>query len=136
MVLQKTAGLITAIFINSGSNGILVNGSYNTIRNCKIEGAFQKGVNGNGYGISCTGKYILMTGNTVKKVRHWAIQQGAEYCVVYNNHSETDINFHQKDKGKNLVEKNKIHIPFYHPWNCFQAGASFHGDPGENNMFF
>ena len=100
-------------------------GTHITIRNTRIQGAFQKGGQGNGYGINCYGDHVLMVECTVKKVRHWAIQQGAKYCVVYNCHSEVDMNFHQGDKGLNLIENCKIHIPFHHSWDCYQTGASY-----------
>lgn len=123
---------------NAASNLIRISNpsKHITIRNSLVQGSFQKGVNGNGYGINCSGTYVLMTKNIVKNVRHWAIQQGAEYNVVYDNVSETDMNFHQGDLGKNLIENNIIHIPHWHLWVVFQTGASYHKDPGLENMFF
>lgn len=124
--------------LDSGSNGIVARPGtrHLTLRDNLIDGAFQKGPNGNGYGLNVSGKYILMTGNTVRRVRHWAIQVGAQYTVSYANRSETDVNFHQRDAGSNLVENNAIHVPHWHLWTCFQRGASFHDDPGPDNMFF
>ncbi len=125
-------------FINAGSNGlkIMPNTSHITIRNCEIKGSFNKGEEGNGYGIDCRGDYVLMVGNYMERVRHWAVQLGAEYCVIYNCVSKVDINFHQKDNGNNLVENSVIEISKAHLWKCFQAGADFHADPGENNFFY
>ena len=126
-------------FIDSASAGITFGGkkgSHITIRNCTVDGAFQKGSNGHGYGINCSASYVLMTGNTVKRTRHWAIQQGAQYCVVYKNRSEVDMNFHQGDRGSNLIEDNVLHLPHWQLWKIFQTGASFHGDPGTSNMFY
>ena len=126
-------------FIDSASAGITFGGrkgSHITIRNCTVDGAFQKGSNGHGYGINCSASYVLMTGNTVKRTRHWAIQQGAQYCVVYKNRSEVDMNFHQGDRGSNLIEDNELHLPHWQLWKIFQTGANFHGDPGTSNMFF
>ena len=136
MKKSKNCWMDNCKLLNCGSNPVFIrSGSHITIRNCHIEGAFQKGENGNGY-VNCYGKYVLITKNTIKKVRHFALQLGAKYCVVYDNDIEVDVNFHQKDGGQNLIENNRIHIPHFHPWTCFQAGASFHGDPGERNIFY
>ncbi len=125
-------------FRDSGSAHLIISNlsKHITIRNTLVSGAFQKGNNGHGYGINCSGTYVLMVKNTVKNVRHWAIQQGAIYNVVYDCHSETDMNFHQGDLGLNLIEKSKIHKPYWHVWSPFQTGASYHGDPGRGNMFY
>ncbi len=135
---NKNCWLDNCNFRDSGTSPIDIGKSseHITVRNCLIAGAFQKGGGGSGY-FNCSGRYVLMVKNTVSGIRHWAIQLGAEYCVAYNNISKVDINFHQADKGKNLVENNKVHIPFWHNWNCFQAGSpSLHKDPGKGNMFF
>ena len=126
-------------FLNSGSFGIRFRGakqSHVTIRDVKVRGALQAGSNGHGYGINCSAKYTLMVGCDVSHVRHWAIQQGAEYCVVVNSKSGTDMNFHQKDLGKNLIEKCDLILPDWHLWRIFQTGATFHGDPGKDNYFY
>ncbi len=125
-------------FRDSGSAHLIVSNpsKHITIRNTLVRGAFQKGNNGHGYGINCSGSYVLMVKNTVKNVRHWAIQQGAIYNVVYDCHSETDMNFHQGDRGLNLIEKNKLHRPYWHLWKVIGTGASYHGDPGQGNMFY
>lgn len=124
-------------FRNSASNGIRVNGGqHNTIRRTTVIGAFQKGSNGHGYGINCAGRYVLMTGCRVERVRHWAIQLGSKYCVMVDNFTGTDVNFHNRDDGDNLVERNEIKLPRFHLWKVFQGGANFHGDPGKNNMFY
>ncbi len=124
-------------FINSGSDGLVIaSGNNITIRNTTVRGAFQKGSNGHGYGINCSADYVLFVGNRVENVRHWAIQLGAKYCVVFNNYSGTDMNFHQGDDGLNLIERNEIKLPRFHLWDIFQTGADFHADPGSANMFY
>ncbi len=125
-------------FRDSGSAHLIISNpsKHITIRNTLVRGAFQKGNNGHGYGINCSGTYVLMVKNTVKNVRHWAIQQGAIYNVVYDCHSETDMNFHQGDLGLNLIEKSKLHRPYWHLWDVIGTGASYHGDPGQGNMFY
>ena len=124
-------------FRNSGSNGIRISGGrHHTIRRTNVTGAFQKGSNGHGYGINCSARWVLMTLNRVERVRHWAIQQGAQYCVVWDNFSGTDMNFHQGDGGSNLIENTEIKLPRFHLWKIFQTGATFHDDPGSNNMFY
>ncbi len=125
-------------FRDSGSAHLIISNpsKHITIRNTLVQGAFQKGNNGHGYGINSSGTYVLMVKTTVKNVRHWAIQQGAIYNVVYDCHSETDMNFHQGDLGLNLIEKSKLHRPYWHLWKVIGTGASYHGDPGQGNMFY
>lgn len=122
--------------LNAGSNGVIVgaDAAHITLRGSTIRGAFQKGPDGNGYGINVSGRSVLATGNTVSHVRHWAIQCGARHCVVVANHIQTDVNFHQRDAGHNLVEGNTQKVPAWHLWRPFQRGAACHGDPGPCNL--
>ena len=123
-------------FEDAGANMALIDGntSHITIRDTYMSGSFQRGP-GNGY-LMISGSYILMVRDTVKQLRHWAIQQGTKYSVIFKCYSESDMNFHQKDKGYNLIEDTKIIIPGNHMWPPFAAGASFHGDPGPENLFY
>lgn len=125
--------------INSGSNAISSWRAQNiTIRDCEIDGAFNKGSGGNGYvGISAS-KYFLMYNNTVKNIRHVAIQKvDCTYNVLYKNNFTVDVNFHDGDAGNNLVEGNTITLAQSHWWNCFQGGdPAQHLGPGPGNIIW
>jgi hypothetical protein len=101
--------------LNSGNsafstwNSGAVVGHY-TIRNCNIDGAWNKGGGGRGY-FNIQSGYCLVYNNTIKNLRHFAFQnQGAKYNVVYGNNINIDVNFHNDDGGNNLIEKNTITI--------------------------
>lgn len=125
--------------INAGTDPIFISQSKNiSVKNCVIEGSYNKGGKGNGYfNIDDSSSYILVKNNDIRKIRHLAIQNGAHHNVVYQNYLEVDINFHNGDAGYNLIEKNTIRIPEWHGWHPFSAGsASLHAPPGAFNILF
>ncbi len=132
------------MLLNSGTDPVITSGNdmHLTFRNNFVDRAHNKGAGGNGY-FTMRGQYTLICGNTIKRLRHFAIEVGAKYCVVVNNKFEVDVNFHQRDKGHNLVEGNSIRIPEWHRhaathsgWAVFAAGGSIHGATGPGNRMF
>ncbi|WP_076418155.1 hypothetical protein [Colwellia sp. UCD-KL20] len=131
--------------LESGTDPILTEKTttHLTFRNNFVDRAYNKGGRGNAY-FDMRGQYLLVTGNTIKRIRHLAIEMGAKYVVVYNNNLEVDVNFHQGDLGHNLVENNVIRIPEWHRhnashngWAVFAAGnASIHSPAGNANMLY
>ena len=123
--------------LNSGTDPIWVAGNHNTLRNNLVDRAYNKGSGGNGY-YDLRGDYNLIQGETVKRIRHFAIQQGAEYNVVVDSNFEVDVNFHNGDGGNNLVEGNTINLPSWHGWDIFATGGAQYGHdtPGANNILF
>ncbi|MEL6919332.1 MAG: glycosyl hydrolase family 28-related protein, partial [Bacteroidota bacterium] len=121
--------------LKSGDDPITIKGDHNTVRNSYIDRAYNKGGGGRAY-FHITGDYNLIVNNTVKRLRHFAIERGAEYNVVYQNNIEVDINFHNGDDGNNLIERNIINIPTWHSWDAIVTGdPKFrHSPPGENNI--
>ncbi len=98
---------------NSGRHPIVLGASanHNTVRNCYIKGAFNKGGGANGY-FFIMGKDNLITQCGATQIRHISIQgTSAEFNVVYDNNFEQEVSFHAKDKGNNLIEKNTITLP-------------------------
>ncbi|MEP3389231.1 MAG: T9SS type A sorting domain-containing protein, partial [Reichenbachiella sp.] len=137
---SKNCWLDNVNIINSGNGAITTWQCSNiTIRDCYIERSWNKGAGGHGY-VQLSGSYILFFNNTVKKMRHLAIQrEGAHHNVVYRNNLEQDVNFHNADAGDNLVEKNVVRLPAgldsqYHammgPW------STQHSAPGPNNVVY
>lgn len=121
--------------LDSGTDPILVAGNNNTLSNNLIDGAYNKGEAGNGY-YDVRGDYNLIQGETVRNIRHFAVQQGAAYNVIVDSTFEVDLNFHNGDDGNNLVESNTINIPSWHVWDIFDTGAARfgHDTPGQNNI--
>ncbi len=135
---SRNCWLNAVTIINSGNHALTIwKGKHHTIRDCYIERAWNKGGGGRGY-VQFSGSYCLMYNTTIKKMRHIAIQrEGCEYNVFYKNKVEQDFNFHNADKGNNLVEQNTITLPrgldsgwhgIMGPW------ASFH-DVSERDNF-
>lgn len=123
--------------LNSGTDPIFVAGNHNTLRYNYIDRCYNKGAKGNGY-YDVRGKYNLIYKETVRRIRHFAIQQKAQYNVVLNCDIQVDVNFHNKDNGYNLVERNNINIPKWHGWNVFSTGGEKYGHqpPGKGNVLF
>ena len=122
--------------LESGSHAIRLRGNNCTVSRSYIDRSYNKGPGGRGY-FDITGNYNLVVGNTVKRIRHLAIQLGARYNVVYNNLLWVDVNFHDDDAGENLIEKNTITTPSWHGWDIIATGAAdYHRPPGVNNIIF
>ena len=123
--------------LKSGTDPIVVEGNHNTLTNNFVDQSYNKGVNGAGY-YTISGDYNLVKGETVKRIRHFAVQGGAAYNVVVDSNIEVDVNFHNGDDGNNLIQSNTIEIPSWHTWDAFETGgAEFgHDTPGGNNILF
>jgi hypothetical protein len=82
-------------------------------------------------------KYVLSCYEKVRRIRHYAIHIHSKYCVAIHNDFEVDVNFHDGDDGYNLVEDNKIIIPLWHSWHCFQLGdPSQHKPAGKWDVLY
>jgi len=108
-----------------------------TLRSNFVDACFNKGGRGNGY-YDIRGDYNLIVDERVRRIRHFAIQNGAKYNVVINCDIEVDVNFHNGDDGFNLIEQNKIKSEQWRSWGAFASGgARFgHDEPGDNNIIF
>jgi len=123
--------------LDSGTDPILVlESEHISITKTRVDGAYNKGGRGNGYfNIEQNSRYVLLAEDTVRAIRHLAIQSGAKYNVLISNYLEVDVNFHNGDGGHNLVEGNIIRIPEWHSWHCFSRGVpKHHRPPGPGNL--
>ncbi|MCL3779611.1 T9SS type A sorting domain-containing protein [Prolixibacteraceae bacterium JC049] len=137
---SKNCWLDKVSIINSGSRAFDIwRGSHHTFRDCHIERVWNKGAGGHGY-IQFSGDHCLMYNCVVKKMRHIAIQrEGCEYNVFYKNIVEQDFNFHNKDKGRNLVEQNTCLLPkgLGSGWHPVMGPWSYiHDDPGPRSAIY
>jgi hypothetical protein len=121
--------------LKSGTDPIMVAGKHNSFVRNFIDQAYNKGGGGNGY-YDIRGELNLFYQDTVKRLRHFAIQQGASWNVVTQCWIENDVNFHNKDNGYNLLEHNRIIVPYWMSWDLFGTGGAQYGHkpPGDNNM--
>jgi len=108
-----------------------------TCRDNYVDRSYNKNDGGMGYYNIIDSKYILITNEHIRRIRHFAIHKGSSYVVVINNYLEVDINFHDGDKGHCLVQGNTIRIPTWHSWSAIQRGDSRqHLPPGPGNFLF
>ncbi len=122
--------------LESGNHAVRLRGNNCTVSRSYIDRSYNKGPGGRGY-FDITGDYNLVVENTIKRLRHFTIQLGARYNVVYKNTLWIDINFHNDDDGQNLIEQNTITTPSWHGWDIVDTGApEFHRPPGPNNIIF
>lgn len=136
--LTKNSWMQDTVLLESGTDPIWTgsNTRHLTFRYNDIYRCYNKGGEGNCY-YDIRGRYILVTKERVRKIRHVSIQKEAKYNVVYKNNFEVDVNFHNGDLGYNLVEQNSIKLPFVHKWhNLATGGAGTHQPPGPNNLSY
>ncbi len=122
----------------AGSDPIrITNSQHITCTGNFIDRSYNKCDGGMGYYNIINSRYVLVYNEFIKRIRHFAIQNGSMYNVVFNNYLEVDINFHDGDGGYNLIEQNTIRIPQWHSWHCFQRGDSQqHQSPGKFNLLY
>ncbi len=133
----KNSWIDNCNFLESGTDPLFLSGKFITCRNNLVDRSYNKGPGGNGY-YDVRTEYSLFVNETVKRIRHFSIQQGAKYNVVLNSNFEVDINYHNKDKGNNLVEKNTIKIKRWRGWGAFGTGGAQYGHtaPGPRNIIY
>jgi hypothetical protein len=100
-----------------------------------IDRCYNKNDGGMGYYNISNSRYVLVANDTVKRIRHFAIQNFSKYNVVINNYFEVDINFHDGDAGYNLIQGNTVRIPHWYSWGPVSRGVpDQHLPPGKANF--
>lgn len=123
--------------VESGSTTInLWHSSHITCRDNVVDRAHNK-FGGQGYYALTGSDHCLLYNEHIRRIRHLSLQVGARHNVVYDCMIEVDVNFHNADSGSNLIENNRIAIPYWHWWKPFQRGApNQHNPPGPGNILF
>lgn len=110
-----------------------------TMRDNFVDRAYVKkgGMHGGYYGVWGT-SYSLFHNEKVRRIRHFAMMlPGCKYNVVYQCDFEVDVNYHDADDGRNLVEKSRVATPVWHSWDAICGGApGKHRPPGPRNFLF
>jgi hypothetical protein len=102
-----------------------------------VDRAFNKAAGGAGYYNIMESSDCLIYKETVRRIRHLSIHYGSSYNVIFDCDLQADVNFHNGDKGHNLIENNRIFIPNWHSWRCFGTGSpTLHKPPGSFNVLF
>ncbi|SIS86339.1 Por secretion system C-terminal sorting domain-containing protein [Zobellia uliginosa] len=101
--------------INCAKDPVRVPSNHITLRDLRVDGAHKKAGGAQGY-FFIQGAYNLVTGCKVTRLRHISLQGGnVEYNVVYDNDFRQEVSFHSGDKGNNLIENNRITLPYDMP---------------------
>ena len=128
--------------LDAGSSPLVfVRSEHCTARWCEIVGARNKH-GGMAYVNLSRSTSCLLTGLWVRDIRHVGIQNEepayrSDYNVIYDCDLEVDVNFHNGDSGRNLIQDNRIAIPSWHWWGPFAVGVDGrHLPPGERNILY
>ncbi len=101
--------------LNCARDPLRCNGSHNTLRDLYVKGAHKKSGGAQGY-FFIQNRDNLVTGCYVTHLRHISLQGGnVEYNVVYDNDFDQEVSFHTGDNGNNLIENNRITLPYDMP---------------------
>jgi glycosyltransferase Alg8 len=103
--------------LNAGRHPISIEQSHGFIlRDCLLDGAWNKGDGGSGYLRIARSYHGLVEGCTVRNIRHIALQWSSAYNRIRDSASEVDINFHGGFDHHNQVERVRFAVPPAHPW--------------------
>ncbi|PKB44148.1 putative secreted protein (Por secretion system target) [Cellulophaga sp. RHA19] len=121
--------------LNSARDPVRVPANHITLRDLNVDGAHKKAGGAQGY-FFIQGAYNLITGCKVTHLRHISLQGGnVEYNVVYDNDFRQEVSFHSGDKGNNLIENNKITLPFDMPNSKADTPNAVYNNSNEPNYY-
>lgn len=86
------------------------------LRNCLLDGAWNKGEGGNGYLRIARSHHGVVEGCTVRNIRHIALQWSASHNQLRNIDTAVDVNFHGGFAHHNRVDDVRFALPPQHPW--------------------
>jgi glycosyltransferase Alg8 len=86
------------------------------LRDCVLDGAWNKGEGGNGYLRIARSYHGSVEGCHVRGIRHIALQWSAAYNRIRDVDTEVDVNFHGGYAHHNRVDDVRFALPPAHPW--------------------
>ena len=137
----------------TGSHPIVTEFASNiTVRDNYIDGSWNKGKGGHGYLRFSKIDNSLLENNTVRNVRHLAIQWSSSGNIVRNNDLSCDINLHGGWERNNWIVGNTSNLVYMHRswanghpeestwypiwWAAGTHASSWSSSSGYNNSFF
>lgn len=137
----------------AGSHPIVTEFASNlTISNNIIDGSWNKGKGGHGYIRLSKLNDSIVENNTIKNVRHLAIQWASSGNIVRGNDLNCDINLHGGWERNNYIINNVSHIPYEHRsweggkpenstwypifWSSAPQASKWAGPSGYNNVLY
>jgi glycosyltransferase Alg8 len=103
--------------LSAGRHPISIEQSHGfTVRDCVLDGAWNKGDGGSGYLRIARSYRGTVEGGTVRNIRHIALQWSSAFNRIRNVASEVDVNFHGGYAHHNEVDGMRFAIPAAHHW--------------------
>jgi glycosyltransferase Alg8 len=109
----------------AGRHPVSIENSYGfALRDCRLEGAWNKGDEGSGYLRIARSYRGVVTGCEVRDIRHIALQWSSAFNRLENVATEVDVNFHGGYSHHNVATGIRSSVPLQHKW-----GQSFRTPP-------
>lgn len=123
----------------AGRNPVSIENSYGfALRDCRLDGAWNKGDQGNGYLRIARSYRGVVSGCEVRNIRHIAVQWSSAFNRLENLYTEVDINFHGGYSHHNSAVAIRSAVPQQHPWPAVfrtPANAGWAPPDGPANEF-
>ncbi|MDB5946800.1 MAG: hypothetical protein JWQ33_1826, partial [Ramlibacter sp.] len=123
----------------AGRHPVSIENSYGfALRDCRLDGAWNKGDEGSGYLRIARSYRGVVSGCDVRNIRHIALQWSSAFNRLENISSEVDVNFHGGYSHDNAVTGMRSAVPPQHHWGAVfrtPANAGWAPPDGPNNEF-
>ena len=117
--LNWTQGLVidNVAVMPAGRHPVSIENSYGyALRDCKLDGAWNKGDEGSGYLRIARSYRGVVSGCEVRNIRHIALQWSSAFNRLDNIATEVDVNFHGGYSHHNVATAMKSSVPVQHKW--------------------
>jgi len=121
----------------TGSHPIVSENAKNLqIQDSRFVGSWNKGKGGNGY-LRCSRMWdSLIARNTLRELRHLSVQWSSSGNVIAANDLDCDINLHGGWERHNLIERNRVAVPWNHSSGNFTVSGGSEGGGVETGTWF
>ena len=123
------------------------------VQNTYLDGSWNKGKGGNGYFRLSKAWNSLIQNNTMRNLRHLAVQWSASNNIIQNNNINADLNLHGGWERYNLFQNNTVRVPYEHRdcnpncspgsetwypiwWAAGDHAGGWSGASGPQNVFY
>ena len=101
----------------AGRHPVSIENSYGfVLRDCRLDGAWNKGDEGNGYLRIARSYRGLVSGCDVRNIRHIALQWSSAFNRLENISTGVDVNFHGGYSHHNVASNIRTEVPPQHHW--------------------
>ena len=123
----------------AGRHPVSIENSYGfALRDCRLDGAWNKGDEGSGYLRIARSYRGVVSGCEVRNIRHIALQWSSAFNRLDNIATGVDVNFHGGYSHHNVATAMKSDVPLQHKWGqVFRTppGAGWAPPDGPGNEF-